>query len=537
MQAWLEAYHQTSCGFSLWNWGVAGNAGKPVLEYGELEAKAGAIQAAVNLEIEESRITHVNVKIEGLNGQLPNLDLVNLIHRLSMREGVGQLFQKRHDPNFNQANQYLYGGLPAVEWKPYKSALQTLVGMMLRQATGVPSGNHGLFHRFGIEAITLEGVRVPRGAKKQRQKQQQQLHEADLFVMGRIVEGTFRSLNNLLERFHQSFFFYLLPGTSRYVSIGMYMPGFGLLAGSLVLCSLSIWHGSHLNKVAKSDDEKRSDPADGKNQDGGGVDSGDGGKSSVSGDVCVLPEAPLPDVAGVLPVFLFSHLMGATLMHLPSPLSVIGNRHLALETDDAVFLGIVTFAGAGALMPLLAPAAAWSAFSLKREGSWKVAKCLVLLETAALAFTVALCNFSLAYIVTATLAPIALMVEPAPGAPFFRPQVTTPDNSETDQVDAAARGRWRPWLKWALRSVCLLLVNPVVLLYLACALDTFRSFPENSISQLWSGSWEATKRALVFSVTDSYVYGNVNFILACLFLLPCWNIFWTLNNSQVAADP
>lgn len=29
-----------------------------------------------------------------------------------------------------------------------------------------------------------------------------------------------RSLNNLLERFHQSYFFYLLPSTDRYVSIG-----------------------------------------------------------------------------------------------------------------------------------------------------------------------------------------------------------------------------------------------------------------------------------------------------------------------------
>ena len=29
-----------------------------------------------------------------------------------------------------------------------------------------------------------------------------------------------RSLNNLQERFHQSFFFYLLPATNRYISIG-----------------------------------------------------------------------------------------------------------------------------------------------------------------------------------------------------------------------------------------------------------------------------------------------------------------------------
>ena len=31
--------------------------------------------------------------------------------------------------------------------------------MAMKQATGVPTGNHGLFHRFGIEALTIEGVR------------------------------------------------------------------------------------------------------------------------------------------------------------------------------------------------------------------------------------------------------------------------------------------------------------------------------------------------------------------------------------------
>ena len=49
-------------------------------------------------------------------------------------------------------------------------------------------------------------------------------------VCSSVVEGIFRSLNNLLERFHQSFFFYLLPATNRYVSIGLYMPPFAVLA-------------------------------------------------------------------------------------------------------------------------------------------------------------------------------------------------------------------------------------------------------------------------------------------------------------------
>jgi glycosylphosphatidylinositol transamidase len=73
--------------------------------------------------------------------------------------------------------------------------------MALKQATGMPSGNHGHFHKFGIEAVTIEGVLRKRSSNRA-------LPVSD--TMGRIIEGVFRSLNNLLERFHQSFFFYLV---------------------------------------------------------------------------------------------------------------------------------------------------------------------------------------------------------------------------------------------------------------------------------------------------------------------------------------
>lgn len=51
----------------------------------------------------------------------------------------------------------------------------------------------------------------------------------------RVVEGIFRSLNNLLERFHQSFFFYILPGTERYISIGLYMIPFAITCSSCLV--------------------------------------------------------------------------------------------------------------------------------------------------------------------------------------------------------------------------------------------------------------------------------------------------------------
>lgn len=36
--------------------------------------------------------------------------------------------------------------------------LQTLLLMVLRQASGQPHGPHGLFLRYGVEALTLRGI-------------------------------------------------------------------------------------------------------------------------------------------------------------------------------------------------------------------------------------------------------------------------------------------------------------------------------------------------------------------------------------------
>ena len=43
--------------------------------------------------------------------------------------------------------------------------LKTMLNMMWSQASGAPSGNHGLFHRYSIEALTLEGVANKKGVK------------------------------------------------------------------------------------------------------------------------------------------------------------------------------------------------------------------------------------------------------------------------------------------------------------------------------------------------------------------------------------
>lgn len=56
-----------------------------------------------------------------------------------------------------------------------------------------------------------------------------------------LLESSIRSLNNLLEHLHQSFFFYLLSGVRRYTSIGLYMPPVIILGVSFILHALSLW--------------------------------------------------------------------------------------------------------------------------------------------------------------------------------------------------------------------------------------------------------------------------------------------------------
>lgn len=224
MQAWLEAYH-----------GSYNNDGASVLDFGTLNARAGSIQAAVNLEIQGFDVDFIDVKVEGLNGQLPNLDLLNLIQRLALKEGLSS----GHKQTSNQRRSGAKGPIAANLWH--------MISMILTQSTGIPNGNHGLFHRYGIEALTLEAH------KRESTNHQRKSQGANALI--KLVEGISRSLNNLLERFHQSFFFYLLVASDRFVSIGEYMPSLALIAGCLLVKAFIIWLSVNQNVV----DEQEAD--------------------------------------------------------------------------------------------------------------------------------------------------------------------------------------------------------------------------------------------------------------------------------------
>lgn len=87
---------------------------------------------------------------EGVNGQLPNLDMINSIADITA--SVAPVELTLHDEL-----------VPLTEnvTKNYINSLKRMLYMMKYQAVGTPTGNHGLYLKYKIDAITLYGFDKP----------------------------------------------------------------------------------------------------------------------------------------------------------------------------------------------------------------------------------------------------------------------------------------------------------------------------------------------------------------------------------------
>ena len=203
-QAWIDAYHDTQ---------------GPNVD--SLSLKSGALQGAVAIDFPlDHRFSSLHVSYEGTNGQLPNLDLINTaVSIASGQMGISTSVQRMRDHHDS-----------------YRERLETMLSGMANQATGHATGPHSVFMSYHVDAITLTAY----GDGWQ-----------DEMAFGRTVESVFRSLNNLLEHLHQSFFFYLLMQTNRFVSIGTYLPSAMLLAANFTIMAIALWvRGGQLSTAA-----------------------------------------------------------------------------------------------------------------------------------------------------------------------------------------------------------------------------------------------------------------------------------------------
>ncbi|OWK04458.1 hypothetical protein Celaphus_00016108 [Cervus elaphus hippelaphus] len=409
-EAWLEAYHDVN---------VTGMQSSP------LQGRAGAIQAAVALELSSDVVTSLDVAVEGLNGQLPNLDLLNLFQTFCQKGGLLCTLQGKDWTSID-------GPLQSV---------QTLLLMVLQQASGRPHGAHGLFLRYRVEALTLRGINSFRQYKY------------DLVAVGKALEGMFRKLNHLLERLHQSFFFYLLPALSRFVSIGLYMPA----AGFLLL----------LHEAGVGPEEA------------GGT----------SGSSPPYPPTQGVGLASLVAPLLVSQAMGLALYVLPVLGQHVAAQHFPVAEAEAVVLTLLAIYAAGLALPhnthrvvsTQAPDRGWMALKL-------VALIYLALQLACITLT----NFSLGFLLAASMVPAAAVTKPSGPRPLY--------------------------------AALLVLTSPAA--SLLGSLFLWRELQEAPLSL--AEGWQLFLAALAQGVLEHHTYGALLFPLLALGLYPCWLLFWNV---------
>ncbi|KAK1277304.1 hypothetical protein QJS04_geneDACA003618 [Acorus gramineus] len=228
--------------------------------------RAGTMAAALVLrvvdDLEDSNIDTLTIYSEASNGQMPNLDLINIVHFLAIhRQGlqvkiekvgsllnsvwlkfVGELVEWTGKVAVRLNPQWRFG-IPAAE---YVDGTATLASSLYYQALGVPTGSHGAFRDYQVDAITLEFS--PRTSSYKDIGQ-----SAFLLRGGRLIEGVIRSINNLLEKFHQSFFLYLLSAPNKFVSVGVYMISFALLIAPLPISAAALFSSPNTSEAKPGD--------------------------------------------------------------------------------------------------------------------------------------------------------------------------------------------------------------------------------------------------------------------------------------------
>ncbi|XP_068091103.1 glycosylphosphatidylinositol anchor attachment 1 protein [Hyperolius riggenbachi] len=340
MEAWLEGYHDVNV---------------TEIKSSVMMGRAGAIQAAIALEISSDVITSFDVVVEGLNGQLPNLDMVNLFSAFCQKNQLLCTVQGKLQRNdFDTFPGYIHN-------------LQTMMLMVLKQGSGRPQGDHGLFLRYHIEAITLRGINSFRQYKY------------DMHTIGQTIEGMFRKLNNLSERLHQSYFFYLLPSLSRFVSIGIYMPAMGFLILILILRALDLWIKLSRSEAVTED-----------------------GAEEVEQDT-------RPSILSLATPIVICHATGLSLYYIPVMSQDMATDHFPVSESEAVVLIAIAIYVAGLALPHNTHRVLTGAGS---DQGWMILKLISLLYLAVLLGCIAVINFSLGFILAVTLTPVAAIVQP-----------------------------------------------------------------------------------------------------------------------------
>ncbi|TCD68916.1 Glycosyl phosphatidyl inositol protein transamidase complex subunit [Steccherinum ochraceum] len=344
-----------------------------------LTLPSGVIWVALNIDYPGHSFSHLGIFFEGINGRLPNQDLHNSVQLISRHTGgVPVVLYDHLDPRDQPWREAELSIIPS--WVPaslkkmsfvqeYAYRAKNLVRHVGYQARGKASGVHGLLHRFRIDAITLYAVPAtgPHG----------------FHAIGRIMESSLRTINNLLERLHASFFFYLLVNATTFLKIGFFLPAAIILSVAMMFSGLYEWINAAWYKTVVPRSEEKTETTE-----------------------LTWVERPRP-VLDALLVIGATHTAGVGLFYFITLPAVVVNHRI---------ISPVLF-----IISLLLPLAALPLFKQTSPGAsplWQVLKAFNLCLASTVVSVTCVLNFSLACTTAATLSIPLIFSSPSTSLPL-----------------------------------------------------------------------------------------------------------------------
>lgn len=350
--------------------------------------------------------------------------MFNLVQRLTSRSGLSSGY--KHTPRKKRRSQS-----GSVE-----DNLRHMVEMLKSQATGVPNGNHGLFHRYRIESLTLEAV-------KRTTNTNNNSRFGTALSLLKTVEGISRSLNNLLERFHQSYFFYILVQNDRFVSIGDYMPCLIALASPMFIKAFLLW------LTITTSDEVTSDEED------------------TTTHIEKMPiQLPYISVVLYMVIALFLGFFCNTLPFSQHVRDYFNSMIVSTQLSVGLILGIQVLLGI--LLPLF--------YTLPAAGL-ELLHIGVLIFTGVALIVTGLLNFALGFILAVIISPVTILLH-------------------SDHTNG---------FRQKLTRIYTFLLNPIVVIYLLVLWLTLFEFPELALGEMSVRAFSASMDAINYGLMDSIV--------------------------------
>lgn len=169
--------------------------------------RAGVLQQGLVLSSEDGVLSGqstMDINLIGHNGLLPKLDMYHLLQANAWALSRVSIIGPASDPT-----------APITSLSSYLLRIQHMSGVIIQSTSGKAKGLHSEFKRFMVDVATLHLTLAPSLSSGQGSDTTLKLAE--------YLELVFRSLNQLSERMHHSFFLYLPTGPSTFVTVEYYI--------------------------------------------------------------------------------------------------------------------------------------------------------------------------------------------------------------------------------------------------------------------------------------------------------------------------